>query len=114
MKENSTKGYEKKVAWHDPCSLGWHTGIYDEPREVLKQAAGLELVEMADYRQDSLCCGGVGAAVSVRLSRGFCVFPEFPGAGCGATANRRQRPFFNERGVRQTLLRALSDTAFSG
>lgn len=57
------KGYEKKVAWHDPCYLGRHNGIYDEPREVLKKIDGLELLEMADYRQDSLCCGGGGGRI---------------------------------------------------
>ena len=44
------KAYEKKIAYHDPCYLGRHNGIYDEPREVLKKMSGLELNEMADSR----------------------------------------------------------------
>jgi len=58
-----TKEYEKKVTYHDPCYLGRHNGIYDEPRAVLKSIAGLELREMADAREHSLCCGMGGGRI---------------------------------------------------
>ena len=47
-----------------------HNGIYDEPREVLKKAPGLELIEMADLRQDSLCCGGGGGRIWMETPKG--------------------------------------------
>lgn len=68
------KSYEKKVAYHDPCYLGRHNGIYDEPREVLKKVSGLELNEMIDSRVDSLCCGGGGGRIWMETPKGerFC------------------------------------------
>jgi Fe-S oxidoreductase len=46
--------YRKKIAFHDPCYLGRHNGIYDEPREALKKIPGVELKELPESRRDSL------------------------------------------------------------
>jgi Fe-S oxidoreductase len=62
-KLSPTKDYGKKITYHDPCYLGRHNDIFDEPREILKSVPGLELSEMAESRQDSLCCGMGGGRV---------------------------------------------------
>jgi Fe-S oxidoreductase len=65
-----TKQYGKKVTYHDPCYLGRHNGIYDEPREALKKIGGLELNEMPESRVDSLCCGGGGGRIWMETPKG--------------------------------------------
>ncbi|MBU4563932.1 MAG: (Fe-S)-binding protein [Desulfarculus sp.] len=62
--------YRKKITYHDPCYLGRHNGIYDEPREVLGSVPGLELVEMPDCLEASLCCGGGGGRIWMETPKG--------------------------------------------
>lgn len=57
------KELAEKLTYHDPCYLGRHNGVYDEPREVLQKISGVELNEMPEYGSDSLCCGGGGGRV---------------------------------------------------
>ena len=64
------KEYAKKVTYHDPCYMGRHNGIYDEPREVLKSVPGLDLIEMPESRVDSLCCGGGGGRIWMETLKG--------------------------------------------
>jgi len=47
-----------KVTYQDPCFLGRHNNIYDEPRQVLKNVPGIELIEMKRNKANAFCCGG--------------------------------------------------------
>ncbi len=86
-----TKGVPMKVTYHDPCNLGrlaepwfhwvpnykppniavgktWRRGdkgVYDPPRNILKEISGIELVEVERAKDNAWCCGyggGVGIA----------------------------------------------------
>ncbi len=54
------KQLELKLTYHDPCHLGRNSGVFEEPREVIKSIPGIEFVELANNRNFSLCCGGGG------------------------------------------------------
>jgi len=46
----------KKVVYHSPCELGRGSGVYEEPKDVLRYVARLEKSKFEDG--NSLCCGG--------------------------------------------------------
>jgi len=50
---------DKRVTYHDPCDLGRHCDIYEEPRETIRKIAP-NFVEMPHHHVDSLCCGAGG------------------------------------------------------
>jgi Fe-S oxidoreductase len=43
------------VIYHDPCHLGRHSGLYEEPMEVITETC--TLIEMDRNRENSRCCG---------------------------------------------------------
>lgn len=58
LKKRKLKQYNGNeiVTYHDPCHLGRYSGIYDEPREIIKLLGG-ELKEMTHNRNEAICCG---------------------------------------------------------
>ncbi|TAN46157.1 MAG: hypothetical protein EPN24_01765, partial [Candidatus Methanoperedens sp.] len=54
------KSFDKTVTYHDPCHLGRHVGVFEEPRKVLKSMPGVKFVEMERNRDEQRCCGAGG------------------------------------------------------
>jgi Fe-S oxidoreductase len=46
-----------------------HHGVYNPPRQILKEIPGLELLEMVRNEENSFCCGGGGGVPEA--------FPDF-------------------------------------
>ena len=52
--------FKAKVTYHDPCHLGRHSKVFEEPRNILKKIKGIDFVEMERNRENSRCCGAGG------------------------------------------------------
>lgn len=55
--------FEHKVTYHDSCAALREYGLKNEPRQLLKNVKGLELVEM---KETDVCCG-FGGTFSVKF-----------------------------------------------
>ena len=64
------KSLGKRIAFHDPCYLGRHSGIYDAPRSLLASVPDAEVLEMDRSRETSLCCAGGGGRIWAEVPLG--------------------------------------------
>jgi len=55
-KKIDLKKEDLQVAFHDPCELGRGSGIFEEPRQLIRQMA--TLVAASEEKEMSICCGG--------------------------------------------------------
>jgi Fe-S oxidoreductase len=58
ISELGLKDLDITVTYHDPCHLGRHNGIYEQPRRVIESICRLK--EMKANREAARCCGGGG------------------------------------------------------
>jgi heterodisulfide reductase subunit D len=50
----------ERITYHDPCHLGRLSGVYEQPRKILKAIPELQLVEMDRIKDNTWCCGAGG------------------------------------------------------
>ncbi|HVO78096.1 MAG TPA: (Fe-S)-binding protein [Methanomassiliicoccales archaeon] len=55
---------QRKITYHDPCHLGRHSKVYDEPRKLLDSIPDASFKEMPRKRETAACCGGGGGVRS--------------------------------------------------
>lgn len=48
-----------RVTFHDSCHIGRFSGVYEEPRELIKAIPGVDYREMPFNRENAHCCGSV-------------------------------------------------------
>lgn len=48
----------KTITWHEPCHLGRHLGVKEQPRKILESLQDIKYVEMPEADR---CCGMAGA-----------------------------------------------------
>lgn len=59
------KALKERIIYHDPCYLSRGVGVIAEPRFILGNIPGIELIEFERHGLNSRCCGAGGAARKV-------------------------------------------------
>lgn len=61
---------EKSYTMHDPCYLGRYNGEYEAPRDAVRHATGLPILEMERSREKGMCCGAGGGHLFMDMKIG--------------------------------------------
>jgi Fe-S oxidoreductase len=51
---------DRTIAYHDPCYLGRHNGVFEAPRQLTQISSKQQTVEMERTKEKGFCCGGGG------------------------------------------------------
>ena len=65
-----SKEFAQKAIYHDPCYLGRHNDVFDQPRDILAKVPGLRVAEFAEAKKDSVCCGMGGGRIWMETHAG--------------------------------------------
>ena len=60
---SSPASFDTPLTYHDSCSLGRSSGMYEEPRELI-HAVATDYREMTPNRELNWCCGGGGGLIA--------------------------------------------------
>jgi Fe-S oxidoreductase len=83
----------KNVIYHDPCYLGRHNGVFDQPRNIINSITSDTPLEFDMNREKSMCCGAGGGRMwmeetigsrinETRLEQALTKEPEVIATGC--------------------------------
>ncbi len=65
-----SQSLDRPITFHDPCYLSRHNGEIEAPRKLLNAIPGVDLVEMPNIAEDTLCCGGGGGRMWLETEAG--------------------------------------------
>lgn len=58
------------ISYHDSCYMGRYNNIYNEPRSIIKQIPGMNIIEPHRTKDKGLCCGAGGGQMFMEETAG--------------------------------------------